>query len=149
MPYLRIDTNPLSYSPSGFRIARDFFTVHTHLTGTLPFQVTVTGSVDSTEVLRNTTGVRKVLSVSAIVRGEVSTSWGLAKNDALPDLVAAQETWRAWANANTVQLQWRRVAAQIHGTADILRQSAVIAVPAMGLIAALSGWSMFFRTWGT
>jgi hypothetical protein len=138
IPSLRLETNPLGYFPSGARVTRDFSTIDERLTGTLPFQVTVNGPADPTKVLQDTSGVRKILNLSAIVPGDNPTYWGLARSDALPDLVAAQKTWQAWASANDVQLQWRGIAAQISATARILRRVAVITLPVMGLIAALA-----------
>ncbi len=138
IPNLRFETNPLGYFPSDVRITRDFSTIDARLTGTLPFQVTVTGEADPSEMLRNTAGVKKILNVTDIVRGDDSTYWGLAQNDAMPDLVAAQQTWRDWAEMNHVQLQWRGVAAQINATGKTLRRVAVITLPAMGLIAVMS-----------
>jgi len=138
MPYLRFETNPLSYFPAEASITRDFTTIDARLTGTLPFQVIVTGAADPTDMLQSTTGVSKVLNVSAIIPGDDSIFWGLASDDALPDLVSAQQTWQDWAKANHVQLQWRGVAAQINATGEILRRVALFTLPAMGLIAALS-----------
>ncbi|MCH7871505.1 MAG: hypothetical protein IID33_07375 [Planctomycetes bacterium] len=135
---LRFETNPLAYFPPDSRIVHDFATIDARLTGTLPFQVTVTGSADPTEMLRSTPGVRKIISVSVVVPGSAATYWGLADGDALPHLIAAQSAWQAWAGENQVQLQWRGVAAQIHATGRILLRVAVITLPAMGLIAALA-----------
>ncbi len=148
IPYLHFETNPLAYFPSDARITRDFSTIDARLTGTLPFQVTVAAgesrskravqAADPTAMLQNTTGVRKVLDVSAIVDGDDATYWGLARTDALPELVSAQETWRAWAIAHHVHLKWRGVAPQINATGKILRRVAAITLPAMALVAALS-----------
>ncbi len=138
LPFLRLELNPLDYFSSNARITRDFSTIDMRLTGTLPFQVTVTGSADPTQMLRNTTGVKKILNVSALVPKDASTYWGLARGDALPDLIKAQTAWHTWATENHVQLQWRGVAAQIYATGEILRRVAVITLPAMGLIAALA-----------
>ncbi len=138
IPSLQFETNPLGYFPPDARITHDFATINARLTGTMPFQVTVTGSADPTEMLLATAGVRKVIDVSAIVPGNGTTYWGLAQSDALPDLVSAQETWQDWARANHVQLQWRGVAAQVNETGELLRRVAIITVPVMGLIAALS-----------
>ncbi len=137
MPHLKYETNPLSYFPSDSRMTHDSSTIEERLTGTLPFQVTVTGSADPTALLLRTTGVRKVVNVSDVVPGNQSTYWGLARSHAIPGLVAAQEEWQAWADAHHVQLQWRGVAAQINATATILRRVAIVTLPVMGLIAAL------------
>ena len=67
-----------------------------------------------------------------------ATYWRLAHSDALRDLAAAQETWHAWADAHQDQLHWCGVAAQIDATGRTLRRVAVVTLPAMGLIAALS-----------
>ncbi len=144
IPYLHIESNPLAFFPTDARITRDFSTIDARLTGTLPFQVTVTGLADPTKMLQKTVGVRKVLNVSTIVGGDQSTYWGLAQGDALPDLVSAQEEWHAWANTNHVQLQWRGVAAQITTTGRILQLVTVVTLPAMALIAAMS---IGFLTW--
>lgn len=142
--HLRFDTNPLDYFPPDARITRDFATINARLTGTLPFQVIVKGAshaVDPTEMLRHTPGVRKILNVSTVMPGASATYWGLAGSDAIPALVAAQPAWQSWADANDVVLQWRGVAAQIDATGGILRRAAMMAIPTMALIAALSvGW---------
>jgi hypothetical protein len=147
IPKLRFETNPLAYFPSSSRVATDFKTIEARLTGTLPFQVTINGSGDPTEILESTTGVRKVLNVSSFVPGDASTYWGLAQSDALPELASAQATWRHWARANHVQLQWRGVAAQITATGEILRRVAVIALPIMGMVAALSIFVLTSSLW--
>ncbi len=154
IPYLHFESNPLAFFPSDARITRDFSTIDARLTGTLPFQVTVTGLADPTKMLQNTVGVRKILNVSTIVGGDHATYWGLAQGDALPDLVSAQEEWHAWANTNHVQLQWRGIAAQITATGRILRLATIVTLPAMAIIAAISigclTWSLrmaFVAAW--
>ena len=134
---VRFASDPLDYFPADAPIVRHFKTLDEHLTGMLPFQVTVSGNCDIAVMFAETPGVRKVIDVSAWVGSHDRVYWCLADNSAMPALEAAQHRWRQFADAHNCRLAWTGVAAQLARTATVIRRVALLSLPLMVLFAGV------------
>lgn len=145
---LRVEQDVLRYFPSQSRIVRDYRLMNRELTGLLPFEVTVKGDADPTELLRATPGVRRIITLPNLTGSGPRDYFCLSDNDALPHLAAAQTYWQDWARAHHVALHWSGVAAQIDYIGQSVVRTAKWAVPAMVLVAGLAAW-LIDRRWSS
>ena len=138
LPYVQFEFDAVNYFEPSTPIARDFRTLDARLTGMLPFQVAVSGKHDPTSMLMHAPGMRKVIDISSIVRGDDRLYWCLADNDALAAIIEDEPRRNAWAAENSVTLSWLGVAAQLATGERLVRENAAAAIPTMGLLAGLA-----------
>lgn len=137
---LRFEDDPLRYLPDDADMVRDVRVINDRLTGTLPFEIRVTGDTDPTEVLLATPGVRKVIHIPHFFAPVPGLYWCLADEGSLADLHQHAPEWRAWARARGSELAFTGVAAQLAHVGETIRLIAAISLPCMALVALLSGW---------
>jgi hypothetical protein len=119
----------------------DFAILNERLTGMLPFELRVDGNADPSAQVAASPGVRAVVDLSALDSASEGVLWCLADNDAVPALQAHARAWQAWGQARETRIEFGGVAAQLATVGRTVRRVAVLSLPCMALVAAISIWA--------